>query len=182
MAKVQRNVVINGVIGKLGDQLVLKRDRTGRTIISIKPTFPADREFSEMQKAQQGAFKEAVAYARTVAKIEPVYAERAEALNRSAYNVAIADWLHPPEIGAIDLGAWTGRAGESIRVKAEDDVVVVRVMVTITDERGEVIEQGEAKRVDGVWWVYTTMQAAPETARVIAVAEDLAGHIGQGMG
>ena len=49
-------------------------------------------------------------------------------------------------------------------------------------ERGnEKFEQGEAERVDGVWWVYTTTQAAPGVARVLGVAEDLPGHIGQGV-
>jgi hypothetical protein len=57
---------------------------------------------------------------------------------------------------------------------------VVQVVVMIADEQGVVIEQGEAEQVDGLWWVYTTTQSAPGQAKVIAVARDLPGHIGQG--
>ncbi len=43
------------------------------------------------------------------------------------------------------------------------------------------VERGEAERVDRLWWVYMTTQAAAGQAKVIGVAEDLAGHIGQGV-
>jgi hypothetical protein len=181
MAKVHDNLVVRGISGSLGDQVVFKHYFDGRTILSKKPTFPDDREFSEKQKGHQGAFKEAAAYAKQAAKTEAIYAEMARGTSRTAYNIALADWFRPPEIGAIDLEGWTGRVGESIRIKAVDDVMVVRVMVVISDEEDVVIEQGEAERVDGVWWVYTTTQAAPRAARVLAAAEDLPGHIGQGM-
>ena len=181
MAKVERNIVINGLRGRLGEQLVIKRDRAGHTIVSLKPTFREDREFSEMQKAQQGAFKEAVVYAKTAAKTVPIYAEKAEGTNRAAYNIAIADWLHPPEIGEIDLSGWTGQAGEPIRIKALDDVKVMEVMVLIVDEADGLIEQGEAEQTDGLWWTYTTRQAASGQAKVIVIARDLPGNIGQGI-
>lgn len=180
MAKAQRNAVIQGTSGALGDQLVTRRDKAGRTTLMKKPTFSDDREFSRAQKGQQGSFREAMLYAKSAVKREPIYAELAEGTPRTAYNIAISDWFHPPEVRAIDLSGWTGQAGESIRIKAEDDVMVVRVTVAIVDGEDEVIEQGEAEQVDGVWWVYTTTRAALGSARVIGVAEDLAGHVGQG--
>jgi hypothetical protein len=96
MAKVKKNVVVNGLSGMLGDQVVFKRDKAGRTILSVKPTFPEDRVFSEAQKKQIEAFREALIYARDAAKTEAVYAEKAEGTPLSAGNVAVADWFHEP--------------------------------------------------------------------------------------
>ena len=181
MAKVHDNLVVQGISGSLGDQVVFKHYSDGRTILSKKPTFPADRVFTEKQQDHQSGFKEAAAYAKRAARTEAIYAEIASGTSKTAYNVALADWFRPPEIGAIDLSGWTGQAGESIRVKAVDDVRVTRVMVVISDEAGVAIEQGAAVQVDDLWWVYTTTQAVPGHTRVIAAAQDLPGNIGQGM-
>jgi hypothetical protein len=180
MAKVQHNAVIKGVSGTLGDQLIVKRDKAGRSILCKKPTFAEDRKFSEAQKEQQGSFREAMLYAKSAVKTEPIYAEMAEGTPRTTYNVAITDWFHPPEIRELDLRGWSGQAGQSIHIEAVDDVKVAGVTVPILDEEAELIEQGEAEQVNELWWVYTTTQAAPERARAIAVARDLPGNIGQG--
>lgn len=179
MAKVKKNVVMNGLSGMLADQVVVKQDKAGRTIITVKPTFRDDREFSEAQQEQIEAFREAAQYAKVAAKTEAIYAEKAEDTPRSGYNVAIADWFHEPEVDEIDLSGWTGQAGQSIRIKALDDVKVERVTVLITDEADVLIEQGAAVQEDGLWWVYTTTQAASGQPKVMAVARDLPGNIGQ---
>jgi hypothetical protein len=54
--------------GALGDQIVFKRDKAGRTIVSKKPKFWPERVFSRAQKAQQGRFREAMAYAKDAAR------------------------------------------------------------------------------------------------------------------
>ena len=182
MAKVKKNVVMKGLSGSLGDQLVIKRDKAGRTIIGVMPTFPDDREFSDAQKGHMADFRRATQYAKGTAKAQAIYAEKAEDTPMSAYNVAVADWFHAPEIGEIDLSGWTGQAGEPIRIEALDDVLVKRVTVIITDAEGVLIEQGAAtQEEDSLWWVYTTTQAAAGQPKVIAVAQDLPGHVGQGM-
>ena len=59
MAKVRRNIFMRGLSGTIGDQVVLKTIRGGRTIVCKKPTFQEDREFSQAQLAHQQAFREA---------------------------------------------------------------------------------------------------------------------------
>ena len=177
MAKVKKNVVMKGLSGMLGDQVVVKQDKGGRTIVSVKPTFPEDRELSAAQQKQVEAFKEAAHYAKAASKTEAIYAEKAEDTPRSGYNVAIADWFHEPEIGEIDLSGWTGQAGQPIRIKAMDDVQVERVTVLITDAEDVLLEQGSAAPEDGLWWVYTTTQTASDQPKVIAIARDLPGNI-----
>jgi len=176
MAKVRNNIVVKGLSGSLGDQLVIRLDKAGRTIVSVKPAFDENRQFTEAQQAQQEAFRNAAAYAKT-AKGEDVYVEKAEGTPMNAFNVAMADWLHAPEILDVDLSAWNGQAGQVIRIKAMDDVKVKGVSVVITDANGVLLEQGEAAQADGLWWTYTTTQPASGNPKVIASAEDLAGRI-----
>ena len=49
----------------LGDQLVFKKDKAGRTVISYKPNFDENRMFSPAQQTQQEAFREAIAYGKS---------------------------------------------------------------------------------------------------------------------
>ena len=178
MAKVRNNIIIQGLSGSLGDQLVIRQDRAGRTIVGVAPTFDPNRTYTEAQLDRQDKFREAVAYAKD-AKGEEVYADKAKDTTRTPYNMAVADWFHAPEILEMDVSAWQFEAGQTIRIKAVDDVQVAQVNVVITDSTGAVVEQGQATRADGLWWNYTTTAAAPEGPRVVATARDLPGHIAQ---
>lgn len=42
----------------------------------------------------------------------------------SAYSVAVADYFHAPDIKEVDLGGYTGTAGDLISVKVTDDFKV----------------------------------------------------------
>jgi hypothetical protein len=164
----------------MADYLVIRHDRSGRIILARRPTFPKDRQFSEAQKEQQQRFREAAQYARSAVDKEPIYGEIAADTTRTAYNIALSDWFHAPEIEMIDLSGWTGQPGESIRIRALDDVMVKDVTVLVVGGEDIVIEQGTAaQEEDASWWVYTTTKAASGTAKVIAVAEDLPGNITQ---
>jgi hypothetical protein len=176
MAKVNGNLFMARLSGTLGDQIIVKKGRGGRTIICKKPTFREDREFSPAQLARQQAFREAAAYARTQ-KLNPVYIEKAEGTAKCSYNVAIADWLHPPEILEVDLSGWVNGDGGTIRVRAQDDVVVEGVLVTIADENGTFLEEGEAVESSALWWEYNTALAAANNMRVTVAARDLPGHV-----
>lgn len=101
--------------------MVLKHARGGQTILCRKPTFSDQRVFSPAQREHQARFREASAYAKQAAQRVPIYAEKAKKTGQPAYNVALADFMHPPEILGIDLSGYTGKAGEVIRIQARDD-------------------------------------------------------------
>jgi len=178
MAKVRHNIFVQGASGCLGGQLVLKRDRAGRTILSRKPVFADDRRFSPAQRAQQLAFRQAVTYAAGACD-HPVYAALAAGSPLTPYNLAVSDWFHPPNILEIDLGGWCGQPDRLIRVKALDDVLVTGVTLSISDLSGLLLEHGPALRVDDLWWHYTTRAAATGPLRLLAAAQDLPGHVTQ---
>lgn len=176
MAKVRNNVVIRGLSGSFGDQMVIKLDKAGRTIVSNKPEFDENRVFTPAQQVQHERFREARAYAKD-AKEQEVYISKAEGTPQSAANVAMADWFHAPEIKEIDLLEWSGQAGQCIRIQAMDDVEVKEVSVVITDENDVVLEQGPAVKGEGSWWTYQTTASADANPKVLVAAEDLPGHI-----
>lgn len=165
MAKVSRNPVIQGISGAVG-KLVFRQMPDGSTYVSAKPDF-SHRKFSEGQKEHQSRFQRAVAYARDAAKSQPIYGELAAGTIKSAYNFALSDWFNPPVIHCVE------RRDGLIRVEASDNVMVTRVVVTILDVEGNVIEKGEAAKVDERWWEY----AVSMDGKVAAEAWDLAGNV-----
>ncbi len=173
MAKVKRNVIVQGLSGTLGKDLVVRQMRDGRTIVSVKPDF-SNRVFSDEQLTHQRRFQQAAAYARKAAKTNPIYAELAKGTTKTAYNIALSDWFDPPVIHEIKYQ--DGR----VLVNATDNVLVSRVVLTILDEEGEISEKGEGVRcqVSGVrnqgdWWEYASVRKG----RVSVEAWDLAGNV-----
>ena len=178
MAKVRNNIIIQGLSGSLGEQLVIKQDKSGRTIVAVPPTYDENRTFSEAQQAQHGKFREAATYAKD-AKTQEAYQVKAEGTPQTPYNVAMADWFHAPEVQEIDMENWNGAVGDIIRIKAVDDVQVTQVTVLITEQSGTVLEQGAATNAGSGWWTYTTQTAVSGSPRVVASARDLPGHIAE---
>jgi hypothetical protein len=176
MAKVIKNIFLEGVSGSIGDHLVLKRTRGGRTILCKKPRFRRDRTFSEAQLARQQVFGEATEYAKQM-KDEPLYVAIAKKKDRTGFNVAVADWLNPPQILEIDLGGWDGAAQDLIRMRVRDDVQVVEVSVEIGDGTGAVLEAGPAVNAGASWWEYRVSRALAGALRVTVSASDLPGHV-----
>lgn len=110
MAKVRNNIIIQGLSGSLGDQLVIKQDKAGRTIVGVAPAFDPNRTFTEAQAEQHEKFRNASIYAKG-AKNDEVYVDKAEGTPLNPYNVAMADWFHAPEIKGIDVSHGTDKLG-----------------------------------------------------------------------
>jgi len=170
MARVRRNALIDGLSGMIGDQLVFRTLRDGRTIVCAKPDF-SKRVLSADQKAHHAKFKQAAAYARHAARSEPLYAQLAAGTMKTAYNVALADFFHPPVIQGVK---WDGSV---VMIHATDDVRVAGVRVTILDEAGMALEQGEALPAQGDTWRYQARQTGIAQVEVW----DLAGNVVRGM-
>jgi len=166
MARIKTNVIVEGLRGKLGNQLVFRHLRDGRTILCVKPDF-SRRVLSKDQKAHHERFRAAAAYARDASLRQPIYAELAAGTMKNAYNLALGDWFHPPVIHSIEK-----RDGK-ILVQASDDVCVASLRVMIVDEAGSELEVGNAVQLDRDLWEY---QPAAD-GKVIAEARDLAGNV-----
>ncbi len=178
MAKVQNNLVIHGLSGMLGKQVVIRRQKNGQYVLAAAPG-RSTHELSDAQKQHQEKFRQAILYAKA-AKGTPEYQGLAKSRGQSEYNVAVADFLHPPEIQQIDLASYKGAPGESIRITAVDDVMVKTVGVLIATDDGTLVEKGAAVPVPNVpnQWLYTATAAAPSASvKIVVDVADLAGQV-----
>jgi hypothetical protein len=175
MPKVRYNGSVQGFNGKLGG-LIFRTLPDGTTIVSTAPAEKTGRQKkrarlkrSAAQNAHTSHFRKGVSYSKQAARILPVYQERADATPTwTAYNHAMYDWFHPPQIGCL------AQEDGCILVEATDDVLVTRVQITILDDEGCVLEKGEAVRTEGDWWEFVS-PAVGKT--VIAEARDLPGNV-----
>jgi hypothetical protein len=173
-------VILDGTIkalrGKIGG-LIFRQMPDGSVVVSESPPLKTRRQKkraklkrSPRQKAHNSNFREAVDYARPAAKTQPLYAELAAVSPmKTAYNFALSDWFHPPQVHRIE------RKEGRIRVKATDDVMVAKVRVTVLDgPGGNVLERGEAVRARGDWWEFASQA---DGKSIVAEAWDLPGHV-----
>lgn len=166
MAKVIHNKFTMGLSGKFGN-IVFRQMKDERTIVASAPDF-SNRKFSKEQRTHQSRFQQAAAYAREAAKTNPAYQELTAGTSKNTYNLALSDWFHAPVIHEV-----TREAGH-IRVNATDNVHVAKVLITILDEQGGILEQGEAALLYDPWWKFET--AAPLEGIIVVEVFDLAGN------
>lgn len=180
MAKTTDNVLLHGVSGTFGGQIVF-RQRMGKSIM-CKPPKKSDIPPTPLQSAVRERFQMGVQYARSAKKDPEIYAAyRAAAKNgQSAYNVALADCFNAPEIREIDTKAYAGKAGDKIRIRATDDFLVKSVQVYVLSPDGTVLEEGAAAaNGNGLDWYFSAKKANPQLngSSIRAEAADLAGNV-----
>jgi len=108
MAKQSNNVVTHGLSGKVGDLLVFSQ-RGGKTVVSKVPQKRKGGD-SELQKEHKRKFQRAVLYAKsalTSPDLQEAYGKSAKK-GQTAYNVAVADFFHAPDIHQVDVSNYTG--------------------------------------------------------------------------
>ena len=166
MAKVTTNELIKGLRGAIGG-MVFRQMPDGSILVSAAPHYGRRRKFSKGQKDHQQRFREAASYARWAARVQPVYTELAKGTMKTPYNIALSDWFNPPVIHQVQ------RRDGRILVEANDNVLVTKVVITIVDLEGKILEKGEGTRQEGDWWEYIPSKAGKT---VTAEAWDLAGN------
>jgi hypothetical protein len=179
MANVYRNKFARGWNAISNDSFVVHHTSSGKTIVASKPMFDDNLAYTERQTMHQAAVRDSAMYANFAENLE-AYICGAEEMGTTAYALAIADWYGSPRVMEINVDHWTGNPGETISVKARDNVMVARVMLVIRDTQGHILEMGEAMQSEagGAWWDYTTQSTMSLTPfpSVQATAFDLPGN------
>jgi hypothetical protein len=180
MAKQKNNAVTHGLSGKIGELLVFRQTSTG-TVVAKTPE--VSNKVSEAQRAQRRRFQRAVVYGKA-ALADPVsgeaYAAAAQRKKRQPFNVAVADFLHAPEIDVIDVSGYHGDPGDVIRIEATDDFAVREVKVVIFNADGNIVEEGFAQQgALSFEWIYTATAANLSLTgdRIEVYASDIPGNI-----
>lgn len=160
MAESTKNDVVLGMKGKFGKMFVFKQV-AGKTIAARAPG-PSTAEPTPAQLAQRARFQQAILYGQSVVAAPDVKKQYDAAApeGRSGFTVAVADFMHAPNISQIDLTTYSGQVGDKIRLQVTDDFKVKSVKVTIENGDGSLVEEGNAVQVgDGPEWVYTATTA-----------------------
>lgn len=178
MAVNKNNVVIEGLSGKVGKQLVFSQ-RNGHTIVSKAPAKRS--KIAPSQQVQMDKFAKAVRYAKSAledADLKQSYAEAGKKYNLSAYNMAISDFLKPAVIDAVSIDAYNGTVGSTITAKVSDNFKLTKVGVRIESSAGTTIEQGNATLKDGQWvYAATVANGAVSGGKIEVTATDTPGNI-----
>ncbi|MFT3870782.1 MAG: hypothetical protein QM715_20205 [Nibricoccus sp.] len=150
MAKVKMNAVVEKMSGAIGD--LVFRSSGDNVVVSRKPEHKP-REKSPAQLDHTERFRLATSYAKAAlgdSVLGPVYASAAKEKHIQPYPLAVGDFLNAPTVDAINLDGFHGKAGDAIVIRASDDIAVVRVTVTLRNEKGTT-EMGEAVFTQGSW-------------------------------
>lgn len=179
MGKSKANYAITGLSGKVG-KIFVYRQRGGETIVATPPVRTAPPTPKQIQ--QQTKFAQAAAYARN-ALLDPTLKEAytTEAKKRrnvSPYNMAMTDFLRPPQITNVDHSAYTGdTSDQKIIIEVADAFKVVSVKVKITAANNSTLEEGSATLVKGKWEYTTTANNATLTGtKITLTATDRPGN------
>jgi hypothetical protein len=178
MAKCELDLALQGIQGKLGN-LVYRRTSAGM-VLARRPRFTATP--TAAQTAVRELFRSAAAFGRLV-RDNPALRARYDAAARAKgtrfYPFAVADYLNPPEVVAIDASGYHGVLGQSFTVQAYDDFEVVSVSVWVGSVGGDTYVEGPANLVDGGWkFTPASTVDVGEVVVIKATATDRAGRTG----
>ncbi|WP_321308122.1 hypothetical protein [Marinifilum fragile] len=180
MAIVKKNLVTTGLSGKLGKDLVF-RQNGGQTILSSAPR--RSGESTSGQIAQQDRFKKATQFAKVQMKIPDVKEEYKQIAKEkgfpSAYNMAVADYFHSPEIGDLNVSNYHGEVGDKLEIIAFDNFKVEHVEIEIYHNDGSLVEKGLAsKNGSDFEWEYAATVANTEYTgdKIVVKAFDYPGN------
>jgi len=157
MGESKKNLATDGLMGQVGNFVFRRRRVDGKIFVSRHPG-EQEAEPTQAQVSVREKFQQAAIYGRSAVSNPETEAEYAAATKpgQTAYNVAVADFFRAPDIEEVDLSAYSGQAGDVIRVKATDDFKVQQVSVKIENAAASLIEEGQAVAdADGRSWIYT---------------------------
>jgi hypothetical protein len=158
MAISKNNNFTRGLSGAVGGGMVF-RTWNGKTYISTSPSKP--KKQSAIQRENRMKFKMATFFAKTMMK-DPVKKEEYKKLAKkmelpNAYTAAITEYMRKPEIREVELKAYSGKENQDIHVNVRKKGFEVEVVeVIISDEKGNVVEQGKAVKGRIFDWSYKT--------------------------
>ena len=179
MATTKNNVIVKGASGKFGRQIVFSQ-RAGKTIMSKPPLRTAPP--TTKQKEQQQKFARAATYAKNalldLTLKEAYTTEAKKRQDVSPYNMAMTDYLRPPQITHVDYSAYSGDAsGEKIFIEAADAFKITTMKVKITAANSSTLEEGNASMVNGKWEYTTTATNTTLTgSKITLTATDRPGN------
>lgn len=170
MALIKDSILLQLVRGSLGDEVTIY-ERNGQ-IIMAKKRGPSKKKPTIKQLEARYKMKVAAAYAKVILEDPEIkaYYKSLAGPGQNAYNMAVKDAFHSPEIQNIHL------EDAEVVVRAKNEFRVAEVQVRVIDADGVIVEKGAAVLGrNGIDWHYKTT-LLPPGGKVIIVAVDLPGN------
>lgn len=184
MAKINENPLVRGARGNFGKQYVYRK-RGNDTFLARMPV-KTDAPPTDKQNNVRDQFAAASQYARGAMEdpvLKKAYAKKAPP-GKTAYNMALRDFLKAPRVQVIDTENYDGKPGSTIVITARDDFRVISVTVSIHSADGQLLEKGEAvlNPLYRERWTYTAQQSNTSLtgSKIRVVARDLPANPGIG--
>ena len=92
MAKVVDNLIVQGLSGRLGKQVVVRRRKDGSYVVAAAPPRNTGRKPTLAQAAYRECFRAAIAHAKATMN-DPTVVAAAKARGQSGFNWAVANYL-----------------------------------------------------------------------------------------
>lgn len=170
MALVKDNILLQLVRGTLGKQVTIY-ERNGQIIMAKKR---GKSKKKPTKKQLEARYRMQIASALAVALLEDpelkAYYKSKAGPGQNAYNMAVKDAYHSPEIQQIRLEE------ETVIVTAANEFRVAEVEVRVLDAAGKIQERGPAVLArNGVDWHYK-VTSLPAGGKIIVLAVDLPGN------
>ena len=149
MAQTKENVLTKHYSG-IVDQVVFQADG----VIRSRPDV-SNRKWSKKQKQHLTLFDSAKGWGRKACsdpELSALYRPALEKVRRKnkylgIYQLAIMDFLNPPEIKSIAIEKRSATAGTVIRVNVFDKVLITEVQVCLVSSKGKTLEAGDSEPV-----------------------------------
>jgi hypothetical protein len=180
MAIVKDNMLVKGFSGTIGKMFTFRQ--IGENTYVSKYQKPPTGRPTEKAVAARMKFGKATAYAREAVKNPELKAMYQAVIKggQRAFNIAMMDALQSPVIESIQAENYLGRLGDPVIVRATDDFKVAGVTVSVYNQAGELVEEGNAlpQEKDGIHWLYNIKRENPlySGSKITAVAADLPGN------
>jgi len=186
MAIANDNVITRMLHGRIGNVIFRK---VGKKTIASKAHDYSKHKWTKAQIENRKRFGKASLKVNKKLRDDPELKNKYKKLakgNQNANNVAMSDYLKPPEITEINVKNYKGQKGNTIRVGAKDKYFIAGVIVMILNAQGIEVESGMAVEIpfsgSGVW-VYKSMEDNPcwKGGRVVVRVADLPGNVVTGV-
>ncbi|MBS1976324.1 MAG: hypothetical protein JST46_03075 [Bacteroidetes bacterium] len=173
--------------GMLSESVTVRSVRNQTVIKSRRqPRVSLEGVDRSRQALARARFNAAAQYAKaqiSIPESRALYMTGLTAQKRTAYLVAMTDFLHSPETNFTNIRGYRGRIGDAIVINAVDDFKVTKVDVEILDAAGAIIEEGAAVNNPGKpgEWTYaaTVVNSNLSGTKLRAIAYDHAGNTGE---
>jgi hypothetical protein len=168
--KGDKGTVFDGFHGRLNEFIVIQQ-RNGKPVMCFYPQ-KKKVKWTENQEKHRKEFKRAVRYARNTLKFPErlAFYQSREHDGINAYNLAIADYLHPPVIASIDIRKARNQNDYLVRVKATDNILVTRVVLRLVDLSGRMEDAEMTRFRKSDLWLYRISAGKLSTIRMFTAS------------